>query len=175
MLRTLNYHKRKSNLYVNIPFISSGFFETRSTMKTINDHHLFYVNETDLRIYITPERPTVTWSSPLFQQIEYVKVGMPIIRSSLWNSLLDLGKNNVFIFNLFSQNNLPFFLPMAAFVRIIFNFILLVNFRATNDDDDARESVTCLSQFVHLPNITAIEFGSTLNMYRWKHIQFILQ
>jgi hypothetical protein len=78
-------------------------------MKTINDHHLFYVTETDLRIYITPERPTVTWSSPLFQQIEYVKVGMPIIRSSLWNSLLDLGKNNVFIFNLFSQNNLPFF------------------------------------------------------------------
>jgi hypothetical protein len=64
---------------------------------------------------------------------------------------------------------------MAAFVRIIFNFILLVNFRATNDNDDARESVNCLSQFVHLPNITAIEFGSTLNMYRWKHIQFILQ
>ncbi|CAF4031151.1 unnamed protein product, partial [Rotaria sordida] len=139
MLRTLNYHKRKSNLYTNMPLISSGFFETRSTMKTINDHYLFYVNEMDLGIYITPERPTITCSSPLFQQIISIKLEMPIIRSSLWNNLLNI-----------------------------------VNFGETNNDD-ARESVTYLSRFVDLVNITKIEFGLSFNINRWKHVQFILE
>ncbi|CAF3362885.1 unnamed protein product [Rotaria sp. Silwood1] len=41
-------------------------------------------------------------------------------------------------------------------------FIYLVNFRQTDDDDndDAQENVTYLSYFVHLPNITQIEFGT---------------
>ncbi len=95
MLRTLNYHKHKSNTYTNIPLISSGYFNTRSTMEIIDDHYLFYVNERDLRIYITSERPTVTYSSPLFQQIRYLKLELPTISSSLLNKLLDIGKKNI--------------------------------------------------------------------------------
>jgi hypothetical protein len=64
-------------------------------MEIIDDHYLFYVNERDLRIYITSERPTVTYSSPLFQQIRYLKLELPTISSSLLNKLLDIGKKNI--------------------------------------------------------------------------------
>ncbi|CAF3722431.1 unnamed protein product [Rotaria sp. Silwood1] len=77
MLRTLNYQKHNSNVYLNTPFIYLGTFKTRSTTTTTtNDHYL--------------------------------------------------------------------------------------NFRQTDDDDndDAQENVTYLSYFVHLPNITQIEFGT---------------
>lgn len=105
MLRTLNYQKRKSNMCTYMPLIPSGHFDTRSTMGAIDDHFRFYENERGLRIYITPERPITTCSSPLFQQINHLKLELPIIRSSLLSSLLDIGKKNVFIFYLFSQNN----------------------------------------------------------------------
>jgi hypothetical protein len=88
-----------------MPLIPSGYFDTQSTMGAIDDHYLFYENERDLRIYITPERPIITCSSPLFQQIDYLKLELPIIRSSLLSSLLDIGKKNVLIFYLFSQHH----------------------------------------------------------------------
>ncbi|CAF4299213.1 unnamed protein product, partial [Rotaria sordida] len=101
-----------------------------STTETIDDHYLFYVNETDLRIYITSERLTITCSSPLFQQIKYLRLELPIVCSSLLNSLL-----------------------------------AIVNFHQISDDD-AQEDIIYLSNFVHLPTIVQIEFGSSFNTYR---------
>jgi hypothetical protein len=143
-------------------------------MEIIDDHHRFYANETGLCVYISSERSTITCSSPLFQQIKYLKLELPKIPSSLLNNLLDIGKKNMFfVFNLFCQNNL-LFIQITEFIRIIFNIILLVNFHQISDDD-AQETVTCLSNLVYLPNITDIEFGSSFNTYRWKHVQYILK
>ncbi|CAM4834642.1 unnamed protein product, partial [Rotaria magnacalcarata] len=50
----------------------------------------------------------------------------------------------------------------------------IVNFHQISDDD-AQETVAYLSNLVHLPMITRIEFGPSFNTYRWKHVQFILQ
>ncbi|CAF4262287.1 unnamed protein product, partial [Rotaria sordida] len=49
--------------------------------------------------------------------------------------------------------------------RIIFNIILLLNFHQISDDD-AQEDIIYLSNFVHLPTIVQIEFGSSFNTYR---------
>ncbi|CAF3114786.1 unnamed protein product [Rotaria sp. Silwood2] len=57
---------------------------------TTNDHHLFYSEVKDLRIYLTTIRPTITWYFPLFKQIVYLTIQMPIIHSSLWNNLLNI-------------------------------------------------------------------------------------
>jgi len=46
---------------------------------------------------------------------------------------------------------------------------------SSNDDNDAQKYVTCLSQFVYLPSVFHLEFGSTFDISRWKEIQFILQ
>ncbi|CAF4341357.1 unnamed protein product [Rotaria socialis] len=55
-------------------------------------------------------------------------------------------------------------------------FPSIINARhRTVTDDDAQENINILSQFVHLPSVIQIEFGSTFNMYRWKDIQFILK
>ncbi|CAF1368986.1 unnamed protein product [Rotaria magnacalcarata] len=139
ILRTLNYHKYKSIINIFVPAIHSGYFDTRSTMEIEDDHYLFYVNELDLNIYIAFERSPIRCSSPLFQQVKCFKLELPIVPSSLLNSLLDI-----------------------------------VNFHQISDDD-AQETVAYLSNLVHLPMITRIEFGSSFNTYRWKHVQFILQ
>jgi hypothetical protein len=94
MLRTLNYHKCNLSVYANIPFIDSKTFETRSTT-SINDHSLFYTNEKKLRTYLTKKRSIVTWSSPLFQQVTSLIVYLPLIPSSLWNNLINIGKNKI--------------------------------------------------------------------------------
>ena len=52
--------------------------------------------------------------------------------------------------------------------------IVLVNLNQTSDID-AQDTVTYLSQFVHLSTLTTIIFGSTFDVSRWKEIQFILQ
>jgi len=96
VLRTLNYHKHKPNIIVNMPFIYSQSFKTESTMTT-NDHYLFYPDIEDIRICMTKKRPTITWCSPLFQQINDLTIEMPRTLS-VWNSLLNIGKNNLFIF-----------------------------------------------------------------------------
>ncbi|CAF4338579.1 unnamed protein product, partial [Adineta steineri] len=90
MLRTLNYHKHKSNIYTNMPLIPSGSFNTQSTMENINDHYFFYKNEIDLRLYITSERPNITYSSPLFQQIEFFKLEISKIPSTWLNKFLNI-------------------------------------------------------------------------------------
>jgi len=96
MLRTLNYHKYKSTLNVNIPSIYCESFETRSTTTIIDDHYSFYSDIKDLILYMREKRPNVTWSSCLFQQITYLLVEIPTIHSSWWNNLLNIGKNNIF-------------------------------------------------------------------------------
>jgi hypothetical protein len=93
MLRTFNYHKYKPKIYASLPFFHCGTFETRSTT-TINDHYLFYSNITNLGIYMGMKTPTITWSSPLFQHIIYLTIQIPIRCSSLWNNLLNMGKEN---------------------------------------------------------------------------------
>ncbi|CAF1180455.1 unnamed protein product [Rotaria sordida] len=65
---------------------------------------------------------------------------MPIIRSSLWNTLSNI-----------------------------------VKFSEMNDNVFAEQSVTYLSYFVQLSNVSQIEFGSTFDISRWKDVQFILQ
>ncbi|CAF1427415.1 unnamed protein product [Rotaria sordida] len=90
MLRTLNYHKHKSTINPDIPCIYCGSFDTRSTTAMIDDHYSFYSNMRNLKIVMTEKRPNITWSSPLFQQITYLLVEMPIINSSWWNNLFNI-------------------------------------------------------------------------------------
>ncbi|CAF1440234.1 unnamed protein product [Adineta steineri] len=90
MLRTLNYHKHKSNISTNMPLIPSGSFNTQSTMENIDDHYLFYKNEKDLRLYITSGRPDITYFSPLFQQIEFFKLEISKIPSTWLNNFLNI-------------------------------------------------------------------------------------
>ncbi|CAF1363778.1 unnamed protein product [Rotaria sordida] len=140
MLRTSNYHKHKSNGYVNIPFIFCGSFETRSTRTTtINDHHLFYSNETKLGLCLL-NRQIITWSCPLFQQIKYLVIQLVSIQSLLSNNLCDI-----------------------------------VNSRQEKFNDYAKLSVDCFSHFVHLSNVTEIEFRSAFGTTQWRDIQYILQ
>ncbi|CAF1382678.1 unnamed protein product [Rotaria sordida] len=138
MLRTFNYRKHKASLCIGIPIIYGGSFATQSTAS--NNHHLFYSDIEKLIIFITKKIPIVTWSSARFQQIKYLIVEMPIIRSSLWNTLSNI-----------------------------------VKFSEMNDNVFAEQSVTYLSHFVQLSNVSQIEFGSTFDISRWKDVQFILQ
>ncbi|CAF5104099.1 unnamed protein product, partial [Rotaria sp. Silwood1] len=47
--------------------------------------------------------------------------------------------------------------------------------QTTDDDANAQQNVTYLSYFVHIPNITELEFASEFCIYQCKSIQFILQ
>ncbi len=110
MLSTLNYHKPKTTKI--LPYVHCGTFETRST--TANDHYLFYSNITNLGIYMGMKTPTITWSSPLFQQINYLIVRMLRIHSSLWNNLLNMGKTNKF-YSLIQSESFAFLLYIDEF------------------------------------------------------------
>lgn len=78
---------------IQIPVITSQSFQTLST--AIDDYHLFYPQVYQLNICITKKRPTITWSSPLFQHITHLNIEIPSC-SSIWNSLLNISKNNTF-------------------------------------------------------------------------------
>jgi hypothetical protein len=91
MLRTLNYDKHKSKCTIYIPVITTRSFETLST--TTDDHHLFYPLIYELNICITKKRPMITWSSPLYQEVINLIIEISP-RSSIWNSLLNIGKYN---------------------------------------------------------------------------------
>lgn len=52
--------------------------------------------------------------------------------------------------------------------------IVLVGFNGSSDVD-AENVVTDLSRFVHLPTLTKILLGSSIDASRWKEVQFILQ
>ncbi|CAF1497321.1 unnamed protein product [Adineta steineri] len=73
-----------------MPLIPSGSFNTQSTMENIDDHYLFYMNEKDLRLYITSERPDITYFSALFQQIEFFKLEISKIPSTCLNNFLNI-------------------------------------------------------------------------------------
>ncbi|CAF1264568.1 unnamed protein product [Adineta steineri] len=90
MLRTLNFHKHKPDTYTYMPLIPIGSFNTQSTMENIHDHYLFYKNEKDLRVHMTTERPNITCSSPLFQQIEFFTLEISKIPSTWLNNFLDI-------------------------------------------------------------------------------------
>jgi hypothetical protein len=95
MLRTLNYHKHRSTMCKEMPYIISRSFDTRSTMAT-NDHYLFYPDLKKFRIFITKKRPTISWSSSLYPQINYLII--EIQRNlSIWNSLLNISKKYICI------------------------------------------------------------------------------
>ena len=159
MLRSLNYQKYNSGLYTNIPCIRWGSFETRTTARTKTDHHLFYSNEKDLRIFMTDSRPIITWYFPLFQQITYLQITMANKSSSLWDNLLNIGEKHI---------------HFMSVLNVFYCFIFLVNFSETNDEiDDELENLFSLSQLVQLTNITALEFQSPNDGSRWKDIQYI--
>lgn len=99
MLRTFNYRKRKPSLSMDISCIYFRSFVTQSTAP--NNHHLLYSDIEKLRISLTKEMPIITWSSARFQQIKYLTIEMPKIRSSMWNHLFNVGNKNVFLLNLF--------------------------------------------------------------------------
>ncbi len=62
-------------------------------------------------------------------------------------------------------------------IYLLFSIFVSVSANQTNDDnnDDSQKSVTCLSQFVYLPNVIRVEFGSTFDVSHWRDIQLILQ
>jgi hypothetical protein len=158
MLQTLNHSKYHSNIRVVNPHLNWESCETRST-KTINDNHLFHLNIKDLSIYLTKTRPTITWSSPIYKNIDNLHIHIPIIYyPSLWNKLLNNGKKN-----LFKENN-----------SLIYFFFLVI-FRQTTDDDEVQQYVTYLSYFVDLSHVILLDFAPTVSIYQWKTIQFIIQ
>jgi hypothetical protein len=53
--------------------------------------------------------------------------------------------------------------------------LYLVTFGQSTDNNDAKQCVTYISNFVHLSNVTHIGFGLGFDTCRWKEIQFILQ
>jgi len=62
-------------------------------------------------------------------------------------------------------------------IYLLFSIFVSVSANQTNDDnnDDSQKSFTCLSQFVYLPNVIRVEFGSTFDVSHWRDIQLILQ
>ncbi len=92
MLRTLNYDKHESISVVYIPVITTQSFETLST--TVDDHHLFFQGAYEFSLCIAKKRPTITWSSPLYQDVLHLTIEISSC-SAIWNSLLNIGKNNI--------------------------------------------------------------------------------
>jgi len=171
MLRTFNYRQHNPGIDIFIPIIHCETFQTRST-STKNDHHLFYSNIEDLTLYITEQQPTITWSSPLFRQITNLTIEMPMISSSIWHNLLNIGKKNIFsllyLSKLFDIDELCF----EIFENIL---IVLANYGAVNDDNDTQEIIPHIKQFVYLHNITHIKFESMIHISRWIDVRLILQ
>ena len=91
-LRTLNYHKVKCKISPYRPMIVSDSFRTLSTGTT--DHHEFYQDVRVLDVDLRNEKPIVACCSSLYQQVNEVYMQLPI-RSGTWNSLWNIGKNNI--------------------------------------------------------------------------------
>ena len=90
-LRTLNYHKVKSQISGYRPAIISDSFRTVSTGTT--DHHAFYQDFREIDIELKKEKPIVTCCS-LYHQVNEVFIEVPI-RSTMWKSLWNIGRNNL--------------------------------------------------------------------------------
>ncbi|CAF2104816.1 unnamed protein product [Rotaria magnacalcarata] len=55
------------------------------------------------------------------------------------------------------------------------NLFNIVYFQQTTNDNNAQENLSYLSKFVHLTNITTLEFPSAFHVSRWKDTEFILK
>jgi hypothetical protein len=172
MSRTLNYTKGRLTTQVKVPLVTCGTFETRSTRQTIDDHYSFYSDIKNLKLFIDNERSNVTWSSPLFEHINDLLVDMAIIKSSWRNNLFNIGKNKRLFVSIYFIKTIHF----ISYKKEC-DLIFLVNFRqqTTHDNNNAQQTITLLSRFVHLSNVKKLEFPSTFDVNRWKDIQFILQ
>jgi hypothetical protein len=130
-----------------------------------------------MSICITKKRPTITWSSPLFQHIIHLNIEIPSC-SPIWSSLLNISKNNTFSFISLIKEDCFSYIEINL-IYLLFSVFISVSTNQTNDDDDnndnSQKSVTCLSQFVYLPNVIRVEFGSAFDVSHWRDIQLILQ
>jgi hypothetical protein len=84
VLRTLNYHKVKSQISRSRPMIVSDSLRTLSTGTT--DHHEFYQDARAISINPEKEKPIVTCCSSLYQQIDEVFIEVPD-QTDDWKSL----------------------------------------------------------------------------------------
>jgi hypothetical protein len=75
---------------------------------------------------------------------------------------------------IYRLNQIKFFFIDMEINLIYFLFTIFVSV-SVNDNDDPQKSVTYLSQFVYLPNVLRVEFGSTFDISHWREIQHILQ
>ena len=76
-LRTLNYHKVKSQIAEYRPLIICDSFQTLFTGTV--DHHEFYRDVEDIGIGPTKEKSIMFCCSPLYQQVSTVFIQLPII------------------------------------------------------------------------------------------------
>jgi hypothetical protein len=151
-----------------LPYVHSETFETLST--TTEDHYVFYPDIDLFNVYISERPPVVTWPSSLYHHVNYLLIEIPKI-SSIWNSLLTIGENKI---PWFVQKNVSIAHNYMYFVHFVLNSFVLVRLNETSDND-AQQTVTILSHFVHLVSVTRVEFISGIDISQWKHIQFILQ
>ncbi|CAF3783030.1 unnamed protein product, partial [Rotaria sordida] len=94
ILHTFNYRQNRYTTNITIPIVNCETFQVRST-SIQNDQHLFYSIIEDLCLYLTDQQATITWSSPLFQQVKSLAIEMPIISASWWNNLLNIANYGV--------------------------------------------------------------------------------
>ncbi len=95
ILRTLAFHKHKSNLRLPSPLIHCESFETRSTTTTTNDHYLYYSDIKYLTLDMRTITPRTTCSIPLFQNINSLFVYMQSMSSLSSNDVLNTGKKRM--------------------------------------------------------------------------------
>ncbi|CAF1650036.1 unnamed protein product [Adineta ricciae] len=156
MLRTINHHKFLGDYQIKCPMIQTGAFETAST-KHVDDHWMFYPNTKAFDLYLTNEKAKITWSSCLFKGVEHLRIEMPV-EHSWWENLYNIGK----IF-LSSIRNSSFGLISVRFSQSRHNF------------NDVQSCINDISHFIHLSKLAEIEFGSSVGVSRWKHVELILQ
>lgn len=96
ILHTSNYRQHNEAVKIVIPIINCSTFQIRSA-STKHDYRLFCSVLKKLSLCMTEQQPTITWSSPLFQQVTDLTIQMPMISSSWWHRLLNIGKNIYFV------------------------------------------------------------------------------
>jgi len=94
-LRTLAFHKHKTNLRLPLPLIHCESFETRSTNTTTNDHYLYYSDIKYLTLDMRTITPRTTCSIPLFQNINSIVIYMQSISSLSSNDASNTGKKKM--------------------------------------------------------------------------------
>ncbi len=95
ILRTLAFHKHKTNLRLPLPLIHCESFETRSTNTTTNDHYLYYSDIKYLTLDMRTITPRTTCSIPLFQNINSLFVYMQPMSPLASNDALNTGKKKM--------------------------------------------------------------------------------